>query len=130
MKHAYKSAFILFVDDDPEDFEIFREAFEQVNPDGQVVHHRDCDRALEFLRSNAEPLPDYIFLDVNMPTMTGEECLKLLKADPDLKKIPVIMYTTSVGPYEELKYRNMGATHSFEKPTRFPELVKLLRDLG
>src|SRR5687768_8485305 len=106
---------ILFVDDDPDDFEMFQDAFREVHPHGNVIHQMDCPAALKFLRAPSKTSPDYIFLDVNMPIMTGLQCLEELKADAELKDIPVIMFSTSIAPNEKEKYRKLGATNAFQK---------------
>lgn len=120
---------ILFVDDDPEDFETFQEAFELVDPEGRVIHERDCGAALTFLRNRSEPSPDYIFLDINMPIMNGDECLMELKADSRLKQIPVIIFSTSVGAREKEKYTKLGALNAWRKPSRFSDVVSIIRTL-
>ena len=122
--------FVLFVDDDVEDFEIFRDAFHHVNINGRVIHERDCGAALTFLRMRSAPPPDYIFLDINMPVMGGDDCLKELKTDSQLKQIPVIIYSTSIGPSEKEKYKKLGAADTFVKPTRFTEVVRIIQSLA
>ena len=120
---------ILFVDDDFDDFEIFKDAFYQINPNGTIIHQWDCGAALSFLRKSAQRTPDYIFLDINMPVMTGDECLKELKADANLKDIPVIMFSTTIGPSQKEKYERLGAANAFVKPTRFTDVVRIIQSL-
>ena len=55
---------ILFVDDDPDDFDIFEEALHQVHPAGNVIHQKDCAAALTVPNASSGSLPDYIFLDI------------------------------------------------------------------
>ena len=118
---------VLFVDDDHDDFEIFQDALHHVKPDGRVVHQWDCGAALNFLRKPSEPSPDYIFLDINMPIMTGDQCLRELQADSRLKKIPVIIFSTTVSEREKEKYKKLGAVNAFRKPNRFDEVVNMIR---
>ena len=120
---------ILFVDDDFDDFEIFKDAFYQINPEGRIIHQWDCSAALNFLRESPRLTPDYIFLDINMPVMTGDECLKELKADADLKNIPVIMFSTTIGPAQKEKYEKLGAAKAFVKPTSFTDVVRIIQSL-
>ena len=121
---------VLFIDDDIDDFEMFREAFRQVHPEGRIIHQIDCTAALRFLRTHSRPSPDFIFLDVNMPLMNGLECLRELKADAALRDIPVIMYSTYIHPNEKEKYRKLGAIDSFQKPNAFTEMKSIIRGLA
>src|SRR5688500_974711 len=100
---------ILFIDDDLEDHEVFCDALKAVNPDAECVYRTDGIEALKFLREESSSLPDYIFLDLNMPRMGGAECLKALKSDDVLKDVPVILYSTSVHPSEGQKLKELGA---------------------
>jgi len=72
-------------------------------------------------------LPDYIFLDINMPVMNGKECLEKIKDEPLLRDIPVIVYTTSSRFSEREMYRSLGARECIVKPTSFSVLVNILR---
>ena len=120
---------VLYVDDDIDDFEVFRAAFHQVYPAGRVIHQTDCTVALRFLQASSRPSLDYIFLDINMPLMTGLECLRRLKDDAALRHIPVVMYSTFIHPYEREKYRILGAVDSIQKPMDFTEVKSIIRRL-
>ncbi len=85
---------LMIVDDDKDDRFFFRSAIRKNNPTFECIEAENGVDALEQLRK-AEQLPDFIFLDLNMPKMDGRECLKELKKDKTLKKIPVIIYSTS-----------------------------------
>ena len=62
--------------------------------------------------------------------MGGDDCLKELKTDSQLKQIPVIIYSTSIGPSEKEKYKKLGAADTFVKPTRFTEVVRIIQSLA
>jgi CheY-like chemotaxis protein len=116
---------ILFVDDDRDDYEIFCEALKVAKPKVKCRHVSDGLEALEYL-NDGNPLPDYIFMDVNMPLMGGEECLRQIKDIPRLKKIPVIMYSTTKNQDEIAAYNRLGAKGFLVKPSTFRKLVDSL----
>src|SRR5687768_13149199 len=84
---------ILNVDDDNEDIEIFCEAVRDIDPSILCLVAKSADEALQILHSEIE-LPSYIFLDINMPKIDGNMCLKEIKKDARLRNIPVVMYST------------------------------------
>jgi CheY-like chemotaxis protein len=85
---------ILYVDDDAEDQELFRETVSAISDDLNCACATSCEEALSFLHATAV-LPQYIFLDINMPHMDGKSCCKELKRHEKLKRIPVIFYSTT-----------------------------------
>src|SRR5687768_14961993 len=85
----------LLVDDDPDDTLLFKEVLHEVNSSVGFASAANGKAALSLLRSGTIPLPQIIFLDLNMPLMNGKECLMEIKQDPELMHIPVIIYTTS-----------------------------------
>ena len=123
---------ILLIDDDRDDSELFCDAMKAIMPDAECIFHEDGAAALRYLRRSIQ-LPDYIFLDIHMPVMGGAECLKKIKADENLKDIPVIMYTSETDPKwsdtNAKKYRDLGAVHFMTKPSTFQEIVKMLKAL-
>jgi CheY-like chemotaxis protein len=119
---------ILMVDDDHDDREVFHEAIFKVHPSTEVIFASDGDEALQIL-SILKTIPDVIFLDYNMPRMTGVQCLRALKADKKTKNIPVIMYTTSGDREEEKVSLLLGADHYFQKTTHFDYLCTELQRL-
>lgn len=119
---------VLFVDDDPEDYETFCEALRYSNAKAKCLHSFDGQEALSVLNSLIVN-PDYIFLDVNMPKMGGKECLIKIKADPDLKDIPVIVYSTTSTQKEIQIFKELGAEEFVVKPTAFLKLVETLNKL-
>lgn len=118
---------ILLVDDDEDDHDIFREAVLMVKPDCQLTVARDGEQGL--LHLTGAVLPDYIFLDVNMPKMDGKEFLKTIKANPDLQEIPVVIYSTSKHRSALGEYIAMGASNYLTKPSEFNLLVSYLKSI-
>ena len=115
---------ILAVDDDPEDFEFFFDAVKKVDQSIIVLKASNGQEALQILEDHVL-MPDYIFLDINMPMMDGQSCLREIKANAKLKDIPVVMYSTTNNMSEISKYKTMGASF-LVKPHQFSKLVKSL----
>jgi CheY-like chemotaxis protein len=115
---------ILAVDDDSEDFEFFFDAVKEVDKSIIVLKASNGQEALHILE-NHMLMPDYIFLDINMPMMDGRACLSAIKKNEKLKDIPVVMYSTTSNQTEITQYKMMGANF-LVKPNHFSKLVKSL----
>ncbi len=121
---------ILLADDDFDDAEIFSEALQKVKEPIEFLHFETGQAAFDFLISaEAEKLPHYIFLDINMPVLNGWQTLSKIKKHDDLNAIPVIMYTTSSSSNEKNVAIDLGAQAFITKPTDIGDLVKRLRDV-
>ena len=117
---------ILLIDDDKDDAELFKEALEEVSPAVNFYYFNDARRALEELSGQSVPLPDIIFLDINMPVISGWECLTKFKKTKHLSAIPVVMYTTSSLARERQIAQDLGATGFITKPNDYNLLKELL----
>ena len=112
---------ILLIDDDIDDQEFFMEAAREVDNTINCFIASSCEEGLETL--NKMPVvPDYIFLDLNMPKVDGKKCLSELKKSARLKDIPVIIYSTSSLKKDIEETKAMGAVHFMTKPSAFKEL--------
>src|SRR5688572_17478401 len=117
---------ILYADDDVDDRELLSEAFQEIDPSISCRTVSDGREAIETLRQIIE-LPDFIFLDVNMPVMDGSNCLVELKKDSRLKVIPVIIYSTTIDQDEINRFYKLGASSYLQKPNNYEELCSRLR---
>jgi len=113
---------ILIVDDDDDDREMFREALQLVDDQAKCIAAEDGVAALHILRTQPDNLPDFIFLDLNMPRMDGKQCLVAIRQTDHLRDIPVIIYTTSKHPQDIEDTKKLGATHFISKPFYFDEI--------
>src|ERR671910_306752 len=86
---------VLIIDDDEDDRELFCEAVGYISKDIDCLHATDGENALELLAVGKGKLPDFIFLDLNMPRLNGKECLAEIKKLPRYTNVPVIIYSTS-----------------------------------
>ncbi len=99
---------ILIVDDDPDDIELATLAIEKARQDVRVISVPDGRSALDLL-SNGNPLPDLIFLDLKMPGMSGVETLREIRSIERLKKIPVVVVTSSSLESDKREAMSAGA---------------------
>ncbi|MDB5284922.1 MAG: phoB [Bacteroidota bacterium] len=117
---------ILLIDDDEDDQYLFLQALREVDEQAICEGVLDGEAGLKKLKS-AYILPDYIFLDLNMPKIDGMEVLKQIKETSGLKHVPVVMYSTSSSYHHLLQAKRLGAIEYVTKPTSIPELVKIIR---
>lgn len=119
---------VLNVDDDPEDREFFCDALREIDPSINCLIAGSAMEALALLQESTS-LPDYIFLDINMPMMDGKQCLKALKSIPEYQAIPVVMYSTSTDTREIRECYELGAEDFLIKPHSFEKLVNDLNSI-
>ena len=116
---------LLIIDDDIDDQELFTEAIGELNGDFSCDCASNGEEGLDRLNDTSLPLPHLIFLDLNMPMKNGSECLSFIKKNEKLKKLPVIIYSTSLHvEIADLLYKN-GA-HYYIRKTELPDLKKVL----
>jgi CheY-like chemotaxis protein len=109
-----KKLHFLLADDDPDDRKFFEMVLESLS-DTKLTTVKDGEELIRYLLKNTSNLPDVLFLDVNMPRKNGAECLKEIKQNEKLKKLPVIIYSTSL--HEDLadQFYNEGAHYYIKK---------------
>lgn len=108
---------ILIVDDDQDDKELFIDSVREVNTKIKCVPAGDGQEALRLLKDESKPLlPDYIFLDLRMPRVSGKQCLEEIRKDRRLRQIPVFIYTTSRDVDDSIELTKNGAVHFISKP--------------
>lgn len=116
----------LIVDDDTDDREMFCEALEMAAPGNACYQAANGRKAFTALENGEMPIPDLIFLDINMPVMNGWQLLLKLKQTEAYKSIPVIMYSTSSHQEDMEKAQQLGALCFFIKPFSFMQLKQSL----
>lgn len=126
---------ILLVEDNPGDVELAREALEDTKLHNRLHVVDDGEKALAFLRRQAPyadaPRPDLILLDLNLPRKDGREVLAEIKSDDHLKRIPVVILTTSRAEEDVLKTYDLHANCYISKPidlNQFMRVVKSIED--
>lgn len=117
---------ILLADDDESDRFLFIEAFEELNLKTQVYTVNDGVQLLEYLSQKEGPLPNILFLDLNMPRKNGLECLREIKSNEQLKGISVVIYSTSASEKDLEETFLYGAHVYIKKPNNFIALKQVL----
>ncbi|MEP6645543.1 MAG: response regulator [Saprospiraceae bacterium] len=120
---------IFLIDDDADDQEIFSLAIEKASKQARCVFANDGIEALEKLKMDRNFRPDFIFIDMNMPRMNGQQCLAEIKKLDRLKDVAVFMYSTSADPASILENKRLGASDFIQKPSSITELTRILTDI-
>jgi len=123
-----KPVHILLVEDNEGDIILTREALKEGKIKNEISVARDGEEALAFLKE-AALLPDLVLLDINLPRMNGLELLTIIKQDDDLKKIPVIMLTTSVSEKDIFESYTNYANCFISKPVNLPQFMDVVKTI-
>jgi two-component system response regulator len=128
---------IVMADDDPDDRQLTREAFDEAKLANDLRFVENGEELLDYLYHRGKyadpassPRPGLILLDLNMPKVDGREALLKLKQDPDLRRIRVVVLTTSKAEEDILRTYDLSAASYITKPVTFETLVEVVRTLG
>lgn len=128
---------ILYAEDDPEDRMLVEDAMEESRLANEMHFVEDGEELMDYLHRRGKytglsdkPLPGLILLDLNMPKKDGREALVEIKADPDLKRIPIVVLTTSKAEEDILSTYDLGVSGFIIKPVTFESLVSLLKTVS
>ncbi|MBW4420692.1 MAG: response regulator [Myxacorys californica WJT36-NPBG1] len=128
-----KTKIILLVEDNRGDVRLIQEALKSTTAQCQVVVARDGMEAMAYLRQDGEyeeaMRPDLILLDLNLPKKDGREVLAEIKADPNLKHIPVVVLTTSRNDEDISKSYDLHVNCYISKSRNLPQLFKIVRGI-
>lgn len=128
---------ILMADDDPDDRLLTREAFQEAQLANHLYFVEDGEQLLDYLHQRGAyadpataPRPGVILLDLNMPKKDGREALTEIKNDPALRRIPIIVMTTSEVEQDILRSYDLGANAYIIKPVTFSAFVDVIVGFG
>lgn len=128
---------VLMAEDDADDRELTREAFDDARLANDLRFAVDGEDLMDYLlrrgpHANPEtsPRPSLILLDLNMPRKDGREALREIKANPDLRQIPVVVLTTSDAEEDICSSYDLGVNSFIRKPVTFETLASIIRTLG
>ena len=137
MNASRKSLIVLVADDDEDDRGYIRKAWEKSRAVNELRFVRDGEELTEYLNHSGRysdpasaPRPAVILLDLNMPKKDGRESLREIRADPELRRIPIIVLTTSKADEDICRSYDLGANSYITKPVTFGALVDVLQVLG
>ena len=135
MNEEVKAITIHMADDDEDDRLMAEEAMQEARLLNDVHFVKDGVELMEYLCYQGEyntenaPRPDLILLDLNMPRKDGREALKEIKADPELRRIPIVVLTTSKADEDIYKTYDLGVNSYITKPVTFEGLVEVMKSL-
>jgi CheY-like chemotaxis protein len=128
---------ILMADDDDDDFLLTQKALKQSKLLNTLTRVSDGEELMDYLYQRGKyegsttfVRPGVILLDLNMPRKDGREALREIKSDPDLRDIPVVVFTTSKAEEDIYKSYQLGVNSFITKPVTFEGLIKVVQTLG
>jgi CheY-like chemotaxis protein len=137
MIETHKIIKILLVEDNPDDVDITKRALKEARIINKLWVARDGQEALDFLQHqgtyqdpSSSPKPGLILLDINLPKLNGVEVLKIIKNDPGLKRIPVVMLTVTKRDEDIIKSYNNGCNSFIQKPVNFESFVEVAKQIS
>jgi CheY-like chemotaxis protein len=137
MRNEHKPIIILLADDDEEDRTLACDALAESRLSNEIYSVADGEELMDYLHRCGKYLPPaaaarpgVILLDLNMPKKDGREALREIKADPELRQIPVVVLTTSKAEEDIFRSYDSGASSFITKPVTFAGLVEVMRGLG
>jgi len=132
-----KSISILMADDDEDDRFLLKKGFDAAKLNNPLKFVVDGQDLLDYLKHEGNythltdaDLPGIILLDLNMPKKDGREALKEIKADPKLRRIPIVILTTSKAEEDIVRTYDLGAASYIAKPVTFPALMETVQAIG
>jgi CheY-like chemotaxis protein len=132
-----ESVVILLAEDDPDDQYLISEACDESGAATQLYIVQDGEELLDYLNHRGRyadpaqwPRPHLILLDLNMPRKDGREALAEIKAQPELRRIPVVVLTTSQAEEDVLRTYDLGISGFITKPVKFSGLLEVMKSLS
>ena len=132
-----KSIVILLAEDDEDDYILIKDALHDSRILNEIHWVRDGEELMDFLYRRGDyqdllksPTPGVILLDLNMPRKDGREALQEIKSDQNLRRIPVIVLTTSSAEEDILKSYDLGVNSFIRKPQGFSDFVTIMKTIG
>jgi CheY-like chemotaxis protein len=120
---------LLLIEDDLVDAMTVRRALGDLHISNRLEHLENGEEALDYLRDPTKERPCLILLDLNMPIMNGIEFLQVIKADNNLKRIPVVVLTTSEEQRDVVGSFDLGVVGYMRKPVDYQQFVETMRSI-
>lgn len=120
---------ILLVEDDQVDKMTVVRALKEIHVTNPLVHRENGEEAVHYLQDPTSEKPCIILLDLNMPIMNGLEFLKAVKNDDKLKRIPIVILTTSEEQQDKINSFDLGVAGYMAKPVDYRQFVEVMRSI-
>lgn len=120
---------ILLAEDDEDDRSFFKEAFDKIKMKAKITLLNDGAQLMDYLLHPEGPLPQVVFLDLNMPKKNGLECLREIRSNMTLKELSVAVYSTSASQEDIEETFAQGANIYIKKPNDFGMLKKIITEV-
>jgi CheY-like chemotaxis protein len=137
MKQGTKSIIMMYAEDDPEDRMLLKDAWEESDLSNELHFVEDGEALMDYLYRRGKyaelsglPLPGLILLDLNMPKKDGREALEEIKGDPNLRRIPIVVLTTSGEEEDIIRSYDMGVSGYIIKPVTFESLLEMIKGVS
>lgn len=116
---------IWITDDDSDDLDFFQDAVKEIYPLAQLTTLSSGEELIEKL--SLLPAPDLLFLDISMPCKGGHDCIKEIRSRNEFRSLPIVIYSSSPNPLDVTYSYGLGANLYLRKPTKYSDIVLLLR---
>lgn len=120
---------VFLIDDDEDDQLFFGIGLSEYDPSIEFLYYKDSETALRRLSEKMQPLPDIVFLDWNMPKLSGSQILGAIRANGRYNDVPIIIFTTSSSSQDKDEAEQLGASYFLSKPASLYELKRNLEDI-
>lgn len=120
---------VIVIDDDPDDIGIMEEAIQELDPSFVCKSFMRANEALKELSKSNDSTPEYIFIDMNMPLLGGDKCLREFRENPRFDKAVITIISTSMPAHVAASLKNAGADFTFQKPSRYEALNTILKSV-
>jgi len=119
----------ILIDDDRDDLQFLEEAIKKIDNSVKCIPYLYCDEALSQISTATTAPPNYIFIDMNMPRLDGQQCLKELRKNPTFNQATITILSTFMPPVVAEKLKENGADFTFQKPNKFDEYQYILENI-
>lgn len=120
---------ILLADDDEDDRSFFNDAIKELKMNNKLTIFKDGEELMDYMRNPEVLIPHILFLDLNMPCKTGQDCLKEIRSNPRFKELSIAIYSTSSSEKDIEDTFIEGANVYIKKPNDFTKLKKVIKDV-
>jgi len=117
----------LLIDDDQDDLDILKEQIFVTDPEVLCMEFVNPREALRVIFEEMVICPDFVFVDINMPGIRGEEVVKELRTNPDLADTTIVVFSTSMPEHIAQYVKDLGANHAFAKPVKLDDYAPILK---